>query len=875
MKKIIYLILPLILLFPGRELQAQFIKVFDFDSDNYPEIKAKLFVQDQNDNFIRNIDRSDLKLTENGIERNITNIECPPENQIQSISVVLTLDVSGSMSGAKLVAAKEAAITWINTMDMSNSECAVTVFNENSQLVHDFSNNRQELVNAVESVSAFDGTNYHFAFLDNSTGALEIARRGKHKKVVLFLTDGQGTCNQQVVVNYANSIDADIYCISVDFNMPIVLKNISEQTGGEAFNNISTKELEKVFIKILNITQNQTPCNISWTTSGCELSMSGMITYLPGGLTDNFTYSGNPGNYREISVTPNKTVRFGEVYPTVSDTKQVKMTSENGDIYIENITNANPQFYVSDWDGSQPPFLLKEGESRTLTITYQPTDNKFTLAKFIVESDICFPPVIYVSGGSMLKRPPESSLKVTFPNGGEKFYTGSDSVITWTGLTPEDTVKIELSTDSGKSWIFIDSSAGGLKYDWKDIPDTPSDECLIKLTGRGENYEKAFLTKMIPDSVNSQLLIRDMVVDTGGKIWFGGSQGVGKVEVGFKEQHKMGWSPSAVNPVFGCVSNTGELLRSINIVCPDGMGSVDNLCTDFSGNIYITGYFSHRLELIDDSTSFYYNNFIDTSAFLAKYDNRGRLMWAKVFSNIKNYATLSDLKCDNEGNIYLTSAYHGKLVLNKDVILGVKTSYLNYFLAKFDPSGNCLWAVSGESKNSSIGNALAVDQNDNVIVTGVCYGGYLKLDSGQELNTQGLLTPFTLKFDKSGNYLWGKLFGTNEISMTVDMEADYYGNIYSYGYFSGDLKLDDNTSLKSTSVKDLFLIKYLQDGTIQWAKAFTSKYDSSPWDLTLDDSGSPVISGDYMFEIDMGNGHKLGGDLNFHHFIAWFDDKGE
>ncbi|MBK9182258.1 MAG: hypothetical protein IPM83_03895 [Ignavibacteria bacterium] len=48
-------------------------------------------------------------------------------------------------------------------------------------------------------------------------------------------------------------------------------------------------------------------------------------------------------------------------------------------------------------------------------------------------------------------------LKLTQPNGGETYVVGSDTVISWTGIAPSDTVKLEYSLNNGITWKVITS----------------------------------------------------------------------------------------------------------------------------------------------------------------------------------------------------------------------------------------------------------------------------------------------------------------------------------------------------------------------------------------------------------------------------------
>lgn len=77
----------------------------------------------------------------------------------------------------------------------------------------------------------------------------------------------------------------------------------------------------------------------------------------------------------------------------------------------------------------------------------------------------------------------EPIIIVTSPNGGEEWPVGSIQEIKWiTGSAPVGEVKIEYSIDNGNTWMeIIDRTENDGVFEW-EIPDTPSSECLIKIS---------------------------------------------------------------------------------------------------------------------------------------------------------------------------------------------------------------------------------------------------------------------------------------------------------------------------------------------------------------------------------------------------------
>jgi hypothetical protein len=80
--------------------------------------------------------------------------------------------------------------------------------------------------------------------------------------------------------------------------------------------------------------------------------------------------------------------------------------------------------------------------------------------------------------------PIPNTLTTTSPNGGEKWVVGTQHQITWSWKGAFAEVKIKYSSDNGATWNLIDDcTANDGAYDWT-IPNTPSANCLVKISGK-------------------------------------------------------------------------------------------------------------------------------------------------------------------------------------------------------------------------------------------------------------------------------------------------------------------------------------------------------------------------------------------------------
>jgi hypothetical protein len=78
-------------------------------------------------------------------------------------------------------------------------------------------------------------------------------------------------------------------------------------------------------------------------------------------------------------------------------------------------------------------------------------------------------------------------LQLFFPNGGDTLVVNDTEVILWFSNNGPANVDIEYTIDGGVNWITIatnvnNPSMGSAQYVWSPIPNTPSDNCLVKVS---------------------------------------------------------------------------------------------------------------------------------------------------------------------------------------------------------------------------------------------------------------------------------------------------------------------------------------------------------------------------------------------------------
>ncbi len=488
MQKIIFL---LVILFVYQS-NGQNLRFHSIDNTNFPIVKAKVKVYDNTGNTVTNFNKSDFLITENDKERKVLKITCPQSNEPTAVSSVLTVDISGSMTGNNIQIAKEAANAWVKGLPLGRSECALTTFNTSNQFLRDFTTNRNTLLESIKNLGAGGGTSFDAAFINPIAGGLLALEKAKYKKVMVLITDGYADGSETQILNKANAIGATVYCVTLGYQCPMILRNIAEKTSGKWFENVtSIDEARNIYLEILEDAQGGEPCDIEWESAiACEPDVELNVKYKPFNL--NFTsYYSIPGNsLADIDINP-YVISFPKLHTLDPVDTTITITARYADFKITNINSNNPEFKVSP-----EKFDLKAGESKTVNVTYTPTKATYAYAKFEIVSTTCdFN--FYVSAYHANSTEIPQTLKVTHPNGGENFLVGSDTIITWEGILPNDNVDIEYTIDNGTNWKSIVNNVSGLSYNWTNIPKPGSKQCKVKVSKRNIPADNEYLLKTL------------------------------------------------------------------------------------------------------------------------------------------------------------------------------------------------------------------------------------------------------------------------------------------------------------------------------------------------------------------------------------------
>jgi Ca-activated chloride channel family protein len=199
-------------------------------------VSLSVAVTDRSGRAITGLTKEDFKVYENGVEQPITFFSADEE----PASWGLVLDRSHSMDGM----IQDVYRTALHAIDQGTEEdeMFIVTFNEQAELVCDFTSDRHKLESAIRGLRAQGDT----ALYDAVALGLDHIKRGKHKKKVLIVvTDGGDNRSRlrfRQLLERSKETDVLIYTVGMFDSMvgmrgtaaPDELKKLAEVTGAFA-----------------------------------------------------------------------------------------------------------------------------------------------------------------------------------------------------------------------------------------------------------------------------------------------------------------------------------------------------------------------------------------------------------------------------------------------------------------------------------------------------------------------------------------------------------------------------------------------------------------------------------------------------------------
>jgi gliding motility-associated-like protein len=285
-----------------------------------------------------------------------------------------------------------------------------------------------------------------------------------------------------------------------------------------------------------------------------------------------------------------------------------------------------------------------------------------------------------------------------------------------------------------------------------------------------------------------------------------------------------------------------------------------SIATDPSGNSFMFG--SVVSQSVDIGPFTLVNSVYPRAQyFLAKYDPNGNVIWARNAANVQgtgaNIGNISavlgtgGIATDGAGNIFITANFQLPTVsIGASTLTNTDPSSNtnDIFVAKYDPSGNVVWAKSFGGIANDEAYGITITHAGDIYIAGQFASPSVSFGPSTITNGSGNEVAFIARLDPSGNPLWAAGSGGNGREYAVGIASDISDNVY----LTGGL-LDNSISFSGTTITNptpgkpvLYLVKFTPSNTVSWYKTI---YDPGPGGLI--DSAHGTQRGAWGYSIAM------------------------
>jgi archaellin len=302
-----------------------------------------------------------------------------------------------------------------------------------------------------------------------------------------------------------------------------------------------------------------------------------------------------------------------------------------------------------------------------------------------------------------------------------------------------------------------------------------------------------------------------------------------------------------------------------------GMDSGEHVAVDSSGNVYVAGYHASGLDFGDGVTI--PDEGGSQGVFVVKYNSAGTALWAKGPTGSGGDFGYG-VAVDASGNVYVTGGHESGLDFGDGVSVADEGNF-GVFVVKYNSAGTAQWAKGPTGTGTDTGYGVAVDSSDNVYVTG-SHGNGLDFGNGVTIPDEGgTYGVFVVKYNSAGTAQWAKGPTGTGTDQGLGVAVDSSGNVYVAGLHSSGLDFGNGVTIPDEGgTYGVFVVKYNSAGTAQWAKGPTGTGTDAGCDVAVDSSGNVYVTGYHVSGLDFGNDVTVADEGSDGVFVVKYNNAG-
>jgi len=300
--------------------------------------------------------------------------------------------------------------------------------------------------------------------------------------------------------------------------------------------------------------------------------------------------------------------------------------------------------------------------------------------------------------------------------------------------------------------------------------------------------------------------------------------------------------------------------------------NASDVAIDSQGNMIVVGTYGSGSVSFGGST---FTGDAANDAFVVKFDGAGNHLWS-IGTGSSDFQGAAGVAVDSQDNVIVVGSFTNQVNFGGGALDNSGNHFPDIFLVKLDKDGNQVWAQKfGDGiADTDFGNGVAVDPQDNIIITGqfqnqITIGSTtLKAASGGDGFSMLLA-----KFQPSGTPVFSKSYGDSKTQDGVDVATALDGSIALVGTTNGSIDFGGG-NLVNTAGQRVVVAKLTANGDQTLARLFAGEGNSAGIAVAFDKSGELYVTGNFKKSIDLGDGALTAEGSSDEVFLGRYDTNG-
>jgi len=261
------------------------------------------------------------------------------------------------------------------------------------------------------------------------------------------------------------------------------------------------------------------------------------------------------------------------------------------------------------------------------------------------------------------------------------------------------------------------------------------------------------------------------------------------------------------------------------------------ITVDGGGNILVTGA-TESSDWVSGGWDTSHGGFDD--GFVVKLSGSGSYLWSSYLGGSHNdYGR--GIAVDENGNALVTGRTQSSGWVSGGWDTS-HNFFFDGFVVKLSSSGSHLWSSYLGGSSYDEGRSIAIDSSGNALVAGETRSaGWVS--GGWDTSRGGSGDGFVVKFSGSGSHLWSSYLGGSSYDEGHGIAIDGNDNLLVTGETQSTSWVSGGWDISFESPKDAFVVKLSDSGSHLWSSYLGSSGSHIGYGIVVDQNGNALVTG--------------------------------